>query len=305
MPYSYHSHSGQFCHHGHGQLERVVQEAIRKGFKKYGLSEHMPRLEFSHMYPEEIQANCTPDTLATTFEDFFKEARRLQWVYKDQIELLVAAETEFISTDYADQLRLLRNCFNIDYVVGSLHHVQAISIDFSPELYEIALEKAGDGSLVKLFKNYFDEQFDMLSETRPEVVGHFDLIRIFAVTEQADIALHDPEVWERIVRNIKYVVDYGGLFEINSRAWKKGLLEPYPQQDIVKTIQQQGGRFVLSDDCHGPHDVGMDYDKLQTYLKQCNIHTIYYLTLRDRAIVIEKHEDIHEDPFWENMKDWE
>lgn len=57
MPYSFHSHSGQFCHHGYGKLEDVVKEAIRKGFKVYGLSEHMPRFEQGELYPEEIEAS--------------------------------------------------------------------------------------------------------------------------------------------------------------------------------------------------------------------------------------------------------
>ncbi len=55
MPYSFHSHSGQFCKHGHGLLEDVVKEAIRKGFHVYGLSEHMPRYADSELYPEEIE----------------------------------------------------------------------------------------------------------------------------------------------------------------------------------------------------------------------------------------------------------
>lgn len=55
MPYSYHSHSGQFCKHGYGLLEDVVKEAIRKGFHAYGLSEHMPRYDDSELYPEEIE----------------------------------------------------------------------------------------------------------------------------------------------------------------------------------------------------------------------------------------------------------
>lgn len=57
MPYSYHSHSGQFCKHGYGLLEDVVKEAIRKGFHAYGLSEHMPRYDDSELYPEEIEVN--------------------------------------------------------------------------------------------------------------------------------------------------------------------------------------------------------------------------------------------------------
>ena len=54
MPYSHHSHSGQFCKHASGTLEEVVLEAIRKGFLVYGLTEHVPRYRQADLYPEEV-----------------------------------------------------------------------------------------------------------------------------------------------------------------------------------------------------------------------------------------------------------
>lgn len=54
MPFSHHSHSGQFCRHAKGTLEEVVLEAIRQGFQTYGLSEHVPRYRLDHLYPEEV-----------------------------------------------------------------------------------------------------------------------------------------------------------------------------------------------------------------------------------------------------------
>ncbi|KAL0082257.1 polymerase/histidinol phosphatase-like protein [Phycomyces blakesleeanus] len=304
MPFSYHSHSGQFCHHGYGKLEDVVKQAIRKGFKVYGLSEHMPRFDSNHLYPEEIQANCTTSTLATAYSAFLVEARRLQEVYKDQIELLIGAEIEFIDPSYANHVRDLRKSHTIDYVVGSLHHTHSIPIDFSPELYQHALEHIGKGKLDALFKAYFDEQYKMLLSVKPEVVGHFDLIRIFADQTKASVALNQPEVWEAVVRNVDFVVSYGGVFEINSRAWKKGLLDAYPQREIIKLIQSKGGKFTLSDDCHGPNDVGMFYDKLHQYLKDTGIKNIHYLTKRNGAVAVEELEDIVTDPFWAKIEHW-
>jgi histidinol-phosphatase (PHP family) len=54
MPFSHHSHSGQFCKHAIGSLEQVVQEAIANGFKVYGLTEHVPRYRKKDLYPEEV-----------------------------------------------------------------------------------------------------------------------------------------------------------------------------------------------------------------------------------------------------------
>ena len=54
MPFSHHSHSGQFCKHAKGTLEEVVQEAIRQKFRVYGLTEHVPRYRVEDLYPEEV-----------------------------------------------------------------------------------------------------------------------------------------------------------------------------------------------------------------------------------------------------------
>ena len=57
MPYSHHSHSGQFCKHAAGTLEDVVREAMRQGFDVYGLTEHVPRYRLADLYPEEVNSH--------------------------------------------------------------------------------------------------------------------------------------------------------------------------------------------------------------------------------------------------------
>ncbi len=53
MPFSHHSHSGQFCSHGEDTLEGIVQTAIGKKMQTFALTEHMPR-EDVDLYPEEV-----------------------------------------------------------------------------------------------------------------------------------------------------------------------------------------------------------------------------------------------------------
>jgi histidinol-phosphatase (PHP family) len=61
MPYSHHSHSGEFCKHAHGTLDEVVEEAIRQGFQMYGLTEHVPRYRHEDFYPEEVLLSSCDD----------------------------------------------------------------------------------------------------------------------------------------------------------------------------------------------------------------------------------------------------
>jgi histidinol-phosphatase (PHP family) len=53
MPFSHHSHSGQFCKHAKDTLEEVVQTAIARGMRTFALTEHMPR-DVEDFYPEEV-----------------------------------------------------------------------------------------------------------------------------------------------------------------------------------------------------------------------------------------------------------
>jgi histidinol-phosphatase (PHP family) len=53
MPYSHHSHSGQFCAHAQNTLEEMVQGALDKKLQVFAFTEHMPRDE-EDFYPEEV-----------------------------------------------------------------------------------------------------------------------------------------------------------------------------------------------------------------------------------------------------------
>ena len=55
MPFSHHSHSGQFCpDHAKDTLEGVIQTAIAKEMQVFALTEHMPRGE-QDRYPGEVR----------------------------------------------------------------------------------------------------------------------------------------------------------------------------------------------------------------------------------------------------------
>ena len=55
MPFSHHSHSGQFCGHATDTLEEVIQRAIALKMKVFAMTEHMPRDLDEDLYPEEVR----------------------------------------------------------------------------------------------------------------------------------------------------------------------------------------------------------------------------------------------------------
>ncbi|CAE6448457.1 unnamed protein product [Rhizoctonia solani] len=283
MKASHHSHSGQFCKHAAGTLEEVVRAAIDGGFKVFGLTEHVPRYRVEDLYPEE--AELTPLDLINTFDNFVEEAHRLKNLYADQIILLVGLETEYITTSDLDQLEALlkRHAGRIEYVVGSVHHCNGIPIDFDQSTFEkavasfshsetVQVEKPiANEALVAFLNEYLDAQLQLMERIHPEVIGHFDLCRLYT----PDLSLQP--VWERVERNVRYAVEYGAVFELNAAAFRKGWDCAYPGRDIIKLIQALGGTFVLSDDSHGPAAVGLNYGKLEAYIEQANITKVAHL----------------------------
>ena len=113
-----------------------------------------------------------------------------------------------------------------------MHHTHAVPIDYDHDMYLQARTIAG-GTDERVFEDYFDEQFDMLQQLRPLVVGHFDLIRLKSHDPNASFTQW-PGVWSKILRNLDLVAQQGGMLELNSAALRKGMSEPYPKAEICK-----------------------------------------------------------------------
>ena len=188
---------------------------------------------------------------AKIFDAFYATARRLQGEYADRITLLVGMEVDWIRASSREWIEDLLRRYPLDLFVGSVHHVHGLPIDYSPEMYAKALATASPPSSAReakddalaaedgLFVDYFDAQLEMLIALRPPVVGHFDLIRL--LSSDPNRSLQDrTSVWQKILRNLEAVADYGGVLELNSSALRKGLKEPYPKLEICKVHQLEG-----------------------------------------------------------------
>ena len=262
-------HSGEYCDHASGKLDDFVQQAIRSGFTHYGFSEHMPRTRWQDLYPEERQLGRTPDNLQSMFESYIREARSLQQYYSSQLQILVGMETEVISQNW-DDIKLLRKKFELDYLVGSVHFVQGISIDYNESQFAQAENILGGTEQV--FCAYFDIQYQLMQHIQPEVIGHFDLIRLF----RPDFPM-TPSIWKRVQRNVEYAISYGALFEVNARAYKNRLIEPYPQKNILQHILEMNGKLTLGDDSHRPEEVGYSFDRVFEFLRHEGVDHLYGL----------------------------
>jgi histidinol-phosphatase (PHP family) len=179
------------------------------------------------------------------------EAHRLKHLYAPQIDLLVGLETDYITPLDIDALeRLLeREQGRIEYVVGSVHHVNEQGIDFSKEWWEACLSsfesssspsdtasngKFTDAATTSYLLSYLTSQHTLLTRLQPPVIGHFDLCRLYTPALPLTDAQRFPGVWEAVRRNVQEVVAYGGMFEVSAASFRKGWGDGYPGREVLQ-----------------------------------------------------------------------
>jgi histidinol-phosphatase (PHP family) len=280
--FSYHGgHSGEFARHAEGSLEEVVESAIRAGFSTYGLSEHAPRYRPEDLFPDET--DLTVGDLVQMFEDYVEKALALRERHAGRLELLIGFETEVLPPEsWLERMQELRRRHpEFDYVVGSVHNLDGASIDMHPKrTARVAREVGGKEALERL---YFEQVAEMVEQLRPEIVGHFDLIRKF----DGDGASFGPETWVHIERALEAVRAAGAVLDVNAAPARRKLGPVYPLPPLLERACEMGIPVTLGDDSHGPADVGVGLDACMRAIERAGYRRVHYLTGKGGEVHLE------------------
>lgn len=255
--YDFHTHS-TFCD-GKNTLEEMALSAIDKGFSSLGFS--------GHSFTSFDLDYCIKDENA-----YIKECRRLQKKYEDKIEILCGIERDF----YADN-----QYPDLDYIIGSVHYVKAGEEYIAVDLFDGQLEAVNrhfGGDYLKFAESYFENVSKLPQVHKTDIIGHFDLIKIF----NADGKLFD-ENCERYkkaaIKAVDELIKYDVLFEINTGAIFRGRRqEPYPSEFILEYIASKGGKVILNGDSHEINALGYRFKESAELAKKCGFKSIYRIT---------------------------
>jgi len=260
-------HSGQFCNHAQDTLEEIIKTYIEHGFFWVGITEHIPPVSDDFLYEEEIKAGLDAEKMYTRFGQYISTCRELQRKYANQLEIFVGFETEFYSNTEPFIQKLIAE-FKPDYIVGSLHHVNDMSFDLSKEQYlEVAAQMGG---LEALYYRYFDQQYEMINTLKPQVIGHFDYIRLFDSEYQQ--RLRQSDIVERIRRNLRRIKELNLILDFNVSPFRKGAGEPNPTKSILLEARELGIPVVPGDDSHAISQVGLNIDKGIAILQELGLN---------------------------------
>lgn len=275
-------HARETCEHARGARRDILDAYRRKGFSQISITEHLPPDENRFLYPDELNAGFTAAGLTDRFTKYWVEqVPSLRAAYPD-LNLLIGFETEFYGDDPLERLAGKIEQYKPEIIVGSVHHVHDVPIDFDREAAELASRKSGGDE--GLFLQYYQNQFELIqflaryASSTALVLGHLDLIRIFRPDFQPTAA-----VIESIERNIKAAIAGDLVIEVNTRALMKKQLAPYPAEPILQKISALNGKITFSDDSHDASDVGCHYQEAATLVRKY-FDRIWYFSSADGQI---------------------
>lgn len=263
-------HSGEFCEHAEGSLRSIVEAAVAAGYQTFGISEHAPRHEERFLYDSEREKGYTTERLEAEFDSYVAEAKSLANEFADRIELLVGFESEVVPTSgYVEEALRLREKYQLDYQVGSVHHVGEVPLDGDRSDFERIVEES-DG-LEQAAARYYNAVAEMAERMRPEVIGHLDLIRRHA---PPDADLSTPPIQAAAQRALESIESSGSILDLNTAGWRKSLGDPYPQPWLAERANAMGIGFCFGDDSHNVTQVGDGIDRARSYLLELGVTSI-------------------------------
>jgi histidinol-phosphatase (PHP family) len=273
-------HSGDFSEHGQDTLRELLEAAVAFGYSTFGVTAHAPVDDSRFLYEEEIAARLSADDLFNNFRSYNDVCTRLTTEFEDRLEVLRGAEVEVVpESNFADQASKIRDEFDLDYLVGSVHWVDEMPIDTSRADFERAVESCG--GLEPLLLRYYEHVGQMIESVNPEIIGHLDLPRLYS---EGSPELSSNRVMSAVGEILERANAAGTIIDLNVSAFSKGLQAPYPAPWIVNLASDIGVPFCFGDDSHSAAAVGVGIEAGRDYLLTHGIESITKLT-RVRGVI--------------------
>jgi histidinol-phosphatase (PHP family) len=235
-------------------MEETVQAAVAAGLAEMGFADHFP---YPDGYPEPAPNCVIPDE--ATFLIYAEEVRRLQAAYADRIRIRFGAEIDHLDGRAGDQAAM-RSKYSFDYVIGSVHIVRGVAIDYRAETLEASLEELG--GIDRLWEDYWDAVESLIRGGWCQVIGHMDVLRKFGRFLPWKSQTERVEALLRLIKRngLTLEVNTGGIDRASDR-------RPYPSPEILKQAAAAGVDIALGSDAHAPKDVGRYFSETVPQLR--------------------------------------
>ena len=256
-----HNHT-QLCNHATGTVDEYIKRAIELGIDEYGFSDHAP-MNFDPKYRMDISQK-------ELYENIINEAKEK---YKNQIKILLGYEVDYLDGYILDEVIKSK----VDYLIGSVHFLKNKNDMWgfdNPEFISVYESKDID----TIWIEYFDAIKAMAKTGFFDIVGHFDLIKVFKFLPKKDVRLIAKEALIEIKKS-------NMVLEINSAGLRKPIAETYPSKQLLELAFDLGIDITFGSDAHSIEQVGYMYEDTLALAKQVGYEQCVSFENRDKKII--------------------
>jgi len=249
MKFDLHTHHDR-CGHAEGVIRSYIEAAIAEGLQVIGISDHSP-----YFAEEEEQPWPGIAMAKSEFARYVTEVLTLKEEYRDRIEVLLGVESDFFP-EHADIYRRIYEQYPFDYIIGSVHRSDGVSI-FNKKRWE-GLAKA---EKVRQKELYYDLIRQSAESGMFQILGHIDAMKGYYPEFSA--------IQTEAVENTLRIIGENGLaIEINTSGKTKHCGGWYPSDEILERALYNGVSVTFGSDAHIPSRVGDEFELVKQRLKE-------------------------------------
>ncbi len=264
LPADYHTHT-PLCKHAEGEPEAFVNRAIALGLAEYGISDHAPQIpepfDDWRMDEEELP-------------DYFEWIQKAREQAAGRIEIRAGLECDWLPGNEA-WLNDLASRYPWDYLIGSVHYLPEPERpwDFDNPAW---LGKWSQIDVDEAWEKYWKAYAEMARSGLFDILAHPDLIKKFNYRPEGDLRrFYDPV--------IEAIASSSAAIELNTAGWHKACEEAYPTLEFLTLARQAEIPITLSSDAHAPEELGRDFEKGISWLKQAGYTSTCLFRGRERS----------------------
>jgi histidinol-phosphatase (PHP family) len=259
----YHMHTTR-CRHATGPMEEYVRTARARGLVEIGFADHLP-------FPKPGRAP-------------FNMARAELPHYADEIEVLrqrypglpirLGIEADFFP-ECSATLRELIGMLPFDYVIGSVHHLEAAPGDVRL-LTQLRFWDFLDGTnattiereIRRVVTTYHARLRASAESGLFHVIAHCDLPKRFGHLMPADLSAEYERTAATFART-------GVVIELNTSGLRSPVGEIYPGLEFLRRLRAAGVGITLGSDAHRPEHVGEAFDAAVAWARRAGYEALH------------------------------
>jgi histidinol-phosphatase (PHP family) len=149
-----------------------------------------------------------------------------------------------------DALRAVLAAHPLDYVIGSVHYVDAFPVDEKHPLWAALSPDERE----TVFRGYWERIAGLARSGLYDFVGHLDLTKKFGFRPTTDVSREIDAALDAIAQS-------GMAVEINTAGWHTVAREAYPEPALLRACRARDIPILINADAHAPAFLTRDFDR--------------------------------------------